>query len=508
MATTMTEPSTANEGSGISPAPENLPPVGARYVVARDVLRRNGREFSDFQRADQNIENMAATVDLYPKTKGWQKAETLGLHFSNGGTIRPSHFVGAVWLERPEQSSAAQNGIPLVVRPKIKDIDAVQMFTEVMAHGTLEGMDGLCGFKPEQPLIDCDEPINDLSLFQVAVYLSELARFCQRQLRIDFLPFTDNLQGRIKGRVLIRENLRRNIIHARPDRVVCRFETMTLDTPANRILKWALLLATRFMAQYGANIPEALWDWARSASAALSPVSEVPVGSRDFLGIHYGGLMQRYRTIHALARMIIRRLRSDAEGAIEEIKGQTVPFWLNMNALFEGYVGVLLQRAGRADFSAQKSRSFGNAQSLLLQTRPDYITDDGSIVVDAKYKGLFEDVGADEEAKAGEKVQLAAWPGLRYQPSNQDLYQIIAYSTLFAGDLSASRRAFLAVPVPATQSAGKQLLRSWHPALDKSGFAQDPLVPPLPFLKASIPAGLELLVGILPAPVPVKETAT
>jgi 5-methylcytosine-specific restriction endonuclease McrBC regulatory subunit McrC len=316
--------------------------------------------------------------------------------------------------------------------------------------------------------------------------------------------------------VLIRENLRRNIVHARPDRVVCRFETMTLDTPANRILKWALLLATRFMAQYGANIPEALWDWARSAGAALSPVSEVPVGSRDFLGIHYGGLMQRYRKIHALARMIIRRLRSDAEGTVQEIKGQTVPFWLDMNALFEGYVGVLLQRAGRKDFSAQTKKDFGDGKGLTLKTRPDYITDDGSIVVDAKYKGLFEDADANGEGKGGERVELKleGLPGFKYQPSNQDLYQIIAYSTLFAGAalsasgaLSKSRRAFLAVPVVATQSIGEQLLPSWRRALDKDGFAGDPLVPSFKAPKAPISAEHELLVGVLPTPLPVKEAA-
>ena len=498
----------ASQGSGIPPAPEVQPAAGARYLVSRDVLRQKGQEYSDFQCADQNVENTAATVDLSSHAKkGWQQAATLGLHVSRRGAIRPSHFVGAVWLERPEQDSPAQGGIPLVVRPKIKGIDAVQMFTEVMTHGAPASMNRLCGFLPEEPLIECDDPINDLSLFQVAVYLSELARFCQRQLRVDFLPVTENLQGRIKGRVLIRENLRRNIVHARPDRVVCRFETMTLDTPANRILKWALLLATRFMAQYGANIPEALWDWARSASAALAPVSEVPVGSRDFLGIHYGGLMQRYRKIHALARMIIRRLRADAEGTVQEIKGQTVPFWLDMNALFEGYVGVLLQRAGLADFKDQETRSFGDDESLRLTLRPDYITDDGSIVVDAKYKGLFEDADANAEGKGGERVEfkLEGLPGFKYQPSNQDLNQIIAYSTLFAGALSKSRRAFLAVPVVATQSDKERLLKDWSYALNKGGYQEAELVK---YFKRSIPGELELLVGILPTPLPVKEAAT
>jgi hypothetical protein len=129
-------------------------------------------------------------------------------------------------------------------------------------------------------------------------------------------------------------------------------------------------------------------------------------------------------------------------------------------------------------------------------------------VVDAKYKGLFEDADANVESKPGEQVQLELelkeLPDFRYRPSNQDLYQIIAYSTLFASTLPASRRAFLAVPVVATQRDGEHLLQSWRRALDRNGFAGDTLVPSF---KTPIPAGLELLVGILPAPLPVKEKA-
>lgn len=111
-----------------------------------------------------------------------------------------------------------------------------------------------------------------------------------------------------------------------------------------------------------------------------------------------------------------------------------------------------------------------------------------------------------EEAKPGEQVllEVKGLPDFKYRPSNQDLYQIIAYSTLFAGALPASRRTFLAVPMVATQGIGEQLLQSWRRALDRNGFAGDTLVPSF---KTPIPAGLELLVGILPAPLPVKEKA-
>lgn len=470
------------EGDQQAPAPS--------YYVSLEDLRK-GKEFSPIPRSEIGDYDLGKTA----RESGSQAPKTLGLHFTAKGEVKPSHFIGAVWLEKPGQS--CPDGVSLVVRPKIENIDAVTMFTEVAANGYFQDMDELLAFKPEEPLIE-GEPIEDLSLLQVAYYLKELALFCQRQLRIDFVPFTENLQGRVKGRVLVMENLRRNIVHARPDRMLCRFETMTMDTPANRILKWALALSMKFLAQCGAGKSlQTLWDSAHSSSAALSQVTEVKVSTSDFLGIHYGGFMQRYKGIHRLAKMIIRRLRVDAEGRIEE-GGKTVPFWIDMNKLFEDYVGVLLQRAGRHDFKAQKSKSFGGKSSgLELKVRPDYITDEGDIVVDAKYKSILEKDGQAPEIKPGESANLTENRfGFKAEPSNADIYQIIAYSTLFAGTAPLSRRAFLAMPVEEKGEDG-DLIKTWKNALDGQN--------EVPSFRISLPSGLSLLVGILPTPLPVKK---
>lgn len=88
-----------------------------------------------------------------------------------------------------------------------------------------------------------------------------------------------------------------------------------------------------------------LWNWGRICESALAGVSLTPIHNTDFRGLIYAGFMQRYRKPHALARMIITRLRADADGNVSEHK-VTVPFYLDMNCLFERYVGVKLRECG------------------------------------------------------------------------------------------------------------------------------------------------------------------
>lgn len=496
------------------------------YPVSLEALRQ-GKEYTSFNRQnDSQKETYDLDLILSQKNKkrgefDRQKPETLGLHYGPDGKIYPSHFVGAVWLEKPGQGG--KRGVPLIVKPKIEDIDAVTMFTQVAAYGYPESMESLYGFMADEPLVE-GKPLQDLSLFQVAVYLKELAQFCQRELRIDFTSACENLEGRVKGKVLIMENLRCNLVHSRLEKVACRFERMTIDTPANRILKWALKLSMKFLTQYPQEknlLP--LWNWARNATAALSRVSETKMTPSDFLGNHYGGLMQRYKKMHALARVLIRRLRIDAEGKVEEIeeKGETVPFWIDMDKLFEGYVGVLLRQTPKADFEAQKEGEFEwsinkalfilrrpkrKAENASFVVRPDYIAKDRSTVVDAKYKEYLqtkEDGRVTIAGKSNNLSQDEQSDNFGYRSLNDDIYQVIAYSTLFAGNAPMTRRAFLAVPFPKKQDKEEQgqILKAWAAALLEKDFEGNEHIP---HFKVELILGYRLLVGILPTPLPIR----
>ena len=62
-------------------------------------------------------------------------------------------------------------------------------------------------------------------MFIIAQFLYELKKLCERHLRRQFPRVEDNLRGRVKGKILIRENLRANSCRGRLDQNLAFYST-------------------------------------------------------------------------------------------------------------------------------------------------------------------------------------------------------------------------------------------------------------------------------------------
>ncbi len=367
-----------------------------------------------------------------------QDHSRLGLHWL-GDQLRPSHFTGAVWLEKPKRKDG---GIPFVVAsPKIDRLDQIAMFIRVASSTQYARVAGrVFDCEPDEPPISGND-LPDTTLLQVAVYLKELAQFCQRNVRYGFVRRLENLVGRAKGKIVVPSNQRSNVQRGRLDRVFCQFDEVSIDTNANQILKSALSRCYRYTNRQNNRYSE-LSGWARQSEAFLAQVREREIGPRDWLGIVYCGLMARYRRPHKLAKMILARLRSDGRDDKTDGRKQiteTVPFWLNMNELFEAYVGALLG----SDYQAQWERQIGSGDGgFALSVRPDYVSTRLGVIVDAKYKEVITP-SENEMLGVHQSVFMAGWSGqdvvrnaqgndnsLSAAPQPADVYQVIAYAVL------------------------------------------------------------------------------
>ena len=433
------------------------------------------------------------TFNIKNEHLGFQESQYLGLHES-GGFIRPSHFVGTRWLD----STTA-----LIVDSKFSEnnVDTVLMFSEVLE---LEGniSEGLFECYPEEKTIPGQPLQENISLLQIAVFLKELAQFCQRDLRMGFIPIQENLTGKVKGRVLVSEQIRRNLTRGRIDRTVCAFTIISMDTLPNQILRWALHLCLRYLARVGDAVPRVLWNWGRISESALSGVRLIPVHTTDFRGLIYAGFMRRYRHPHALARMIIARLHIDPGGEVME-KG-TVPFYLNMNQLFERYVGVKL-RTYFKNIDPQKSLSTpkGENQFPTIGFRPDYVcrTPNEVWIIDAKYKRYFSESGnqnseisnqSDDQLYSKFEIECKLFSSINL--INADIYQALAYATMWPNQTNENNKrrvnvTVLAVPTTEEMDFEKIIRERTFPKVNLDVFNEH-----------------ELCLGILPIPLPKKRS--
>ena len=225
-----------------------------------------------------------------------EQRELLGLHETKGG-FAPGNFIGMVWLDKSDK--------PLVLRvdSKFSTMDYIAMYMECMAHPTISDRTAKCFHVwSDEELIDSGW--HDFSILIVIAYLRELNKFCQQHMRRHFTREQQNFIGKVKGKILVGENLRRNIIHARPDRVYCEYQSVSDDILENQILRTALERAARCFAEYHdhKNTLGILQQWIRASRAALRNVSTRHVKPGDFAAARKRGAFSFYACPLELAK--------------------------------------------------------------------------------------------------------------------------------------------------------------------------------------------------------------
>ena len=447
---------------------QRLFPYGFKVTLAS---LRQGQEYGSLE---PNTTPSVDAQDLAPfqlwSSERHGKPQLLGLTWI-GDRFVLSHFVGAVWLDE------AQESIPLVVRSKLSTdalaVDPVAMYIEACHLGQISA--GVFGCESEQNVIGgVDLP--QTTLLQVAVFLSALVDFVRKDLRHGFVDVRSNLVGKVKGKIIVSETMRQNITKGRADRVVCQYHVIDIDTVPNQILRAALTLCIKYLGSRGAATHQydLLHEWARICDSALTGVTDRRISPADFHAVHYAGFMARYKPLHRLAKMILRRLHTDGTGAVHDSEAFTVPFWLDMNALFEKYVEVRLAQA-EVNYHAQKTISVTHG-TLRLQCRPDFIIGNGFAVLDAKYKAILDHRIDDDGAEQGMRgpwtastSEGSALPYLISKTIPSDYYQIIAYSLLIThGEFSPASVVCLVVPILSRDSNTNEMLRQGFAELAKN----------------------------------------
>ena len=214
----------------------------------------------------------------------------------------------------------------------------------------------------------------------------------------------------------------------RPDRLACRFDELSEDTPFNRVLKAAVkLLARRARTAANARSLAELAARFESVGASRDPLREQVRLDRSNAAFH---------DLYRLARLFLARdWQSTASGGAP---GFALLF--PMNELFEKFVGRSLKRA-----LAPRRVSLQDGGRYALEERrfrlyPDAVIDDGAIVLDTKWKQLKPD-----ETNFGVE--------------QSDVYQMLAY-----GQAYDAKRLILLYPWSAEFGEPEGICAPWKAA--------------------------------------------
>ena len=351
-------------------------------------------------------------ANLPHKTAAWlransgrEKPETMGFHEVVSGQFRSGNFLGMVRVGEGDSRAV------LRVSPKFAGMDYLAMFLQC-ADQLGDRMGECLRFWPEEPPIETEHAPDDFCGLVAAAFLRELNELHRRHLRRNFVRETENLRGKVKGKILTMENIRRNFSRGRGDRIVCAYQSVSDDIRENRILRAALERVAVFAARNPVYLAprsggEVMSRWIRAGRAALRGVSVVPVAASDHRSARTRGAFAHYKSPLRLARAVLESSGFDME---QSRPASVSPFALNSAELFERWAQLqLLKIHPELKASYQANTPAGPGGTIWI--RPDFWIPkaDGrpAMILDAKYKSA---------------------PGNVNDVSRDDIFQMVAYS--------------------------------------------------------------------------------
>lgn len=256
----------------------------------------------------------------------------------------------------------------------------------------------------------------------ISMFLLDLEKLARRGLARGYHGVEDNAHV-LKGRLLIKDQLRRNFVH--PERFYVRYQAFSTNRPVNRLLKSTLLLLRRLS---GSTTNQSL------IRHALYQFEEVPQSVNviaDLTRAKVDRTMPLYVRLFPWAKMFLER------SMLTTFQGGNVAIALMfpMERIFEDYVVYRIQREmdgwsvdapDRSHYLIERNSS--GKQEFRME--PDIVArknNKAPRVMDAKWKRLTE---SDRHG------------GI----SQSDLYQLFAYGKKYAGANKRTPLLYLLYP--------------------------------------------------------------
>ena len=325
-----------------------------------------------------------------------------------------SYYIGADWLN-------SEQTCPIVVRPKLEDSDRIIDFQSMLLDCAEDekvtrehSLDELFYIDTTSKKIEVakDGVFDKIEPLLIVLFLQSVSNILRKGgLRKDYIQEEENLQGKMKGKILFSNHVKSNLSRGRKDLAYCRYQDYSIDCPDNRVIKKALLLCSKRISSItiGEKNSANLGKLLRYCIPAFEAVS-TNISLSQIKSLRVNPVFKQYKTAIPLAKMIIEgnsHLITD-DKSTDNTKVLVPPFRIDMARLFERYVYHLLCiRFNNVRF--QITKGHGNVM--------DFCKPDEHLVIDAKYKTKWSE-GIDHDNVR----QLSGYARLiRYREDSQAL---------------------------------------------------------------------------------------
>jgi 5-methylcytosine-specific restriction endonuclease McrBC regulatory subunit McrC len=294
--------------------------------------------------------------------------------------IESSYYIGLGWLSKWKK--------PVYIQPKVNSetnrLNYLVMLSEALKEPeNFNHLEDLMDIRFDEPWIAVagGHQIH-LTPFLIAQFLLIVRNIVRKGLKKDYYRVTENLQGKVKGKILVAQQIRQNVVRNKLTNTVCSYQEYGIDTATNRFLKYVL----QFVSAHIANLQEPELKNTLQEQLVFNRAAFQLVKEQQFYSFEQKELNPLYKeyniAIH-LGNQLLRLLDHNLTKATETLT-QYPPHWIDMSKLFELYVFKRL----RETFPGSNEVRYHvktNRQEL------DFVIHSGNFkaVVDAKYKPRY-----------------------------------------------------------------------------------------------------------------------
>ncbi len=342
----------------------------------------NGKEYEEISDFLDKLENRSHKKSIQRSENG---AFCYRIQYSQDSAkylFETSYFVGVDWI--------VEKKLSIFIKPKIDDeqheTDYIGMLFEILKQQeNYQHLDQLCEINFEKPTIEIEQKQDLLTPLLLVQFLNVLKRIVQKGLRKSYYPVEKNLNGRIKGRIMVNETIRKNHFNQKNLHNYCRFTEFGVNSPENKLLKKAFIFSVAALQNLKGLDVSKLSGLIHYIQPAFSQVEEelnIDTLKHSFTNQFY----KEYEQALKFARHILKRYGYNISST-SSTKIKTPPFWIDMSKLFELYVFSKLKER----FPRPNEVTY---HKLFRSQEPDFIVNSldnqCKMIVDAKYKPKYQ----------------------------------------------------------------------------------------------------------------------
>lgn len=191
--------------------------------------------------------------------------------------------------------------------------------------------------------------IDAYGVFEIIDFVNKAKEVCKKNLKRQSQSVEENLNCRVRGKILIQKQIKYNVSKGQNQRVYCSYNKMTENIRENQIIKYALHLCQK---KHG--IGDSLAEDIRYCMNTLRSVPLKKCSTADFVGLKNNGAFRQYKDALNAAKKVIGRYslsysdqkkKDTTEAAVQLSGGKVLPYFIDMNLLFEYFCRAVFKKA-------------------------------------------------------------------------------------------------------------------------------------------------------------------